>query len=61
MPQRLTCSSEPVRTGWNRSAANTPIWQVTEDSTRTVVLIAANGMLSCVGLVRPASGPPTAA
>ena len=32
-----------------RSAANTPSWQVTLDSTRTVVLMLANGMFSsCV-------------
>src|SRR5690554_508972 len=49
MPQRLTCRSEPVRCGWNRSAAQTPIWQVTELSTRIVVLIAAKVRLSfCV-------------
>src|SRR5690554_6902455 len=46
MPQRLTCSRLPVRVGWNRSAAQTPIWQVTELRTRIVVLIAANVKLS---------------
>ena len=33
----------PTRPG---SAAKTPSWQVTEDSTRIVVLTAANGTLS---------------
>ena len=42
-----------MRTGWKRSAANTPIWQVTDDSTRTVVLIAAKVMFSFVGPERP--------
>src|SRR6478752_218586 len=46
MPQRLTCRSEPERTGWNRSAAHTPIWHVTDDSTSTVVLMAAKVTLS---------------
>src|SRR5690349_18503908 len=46
MPHRFTWISEPVRTGWNRSAAHTPIWHVTDDRTSTVVLIAANVMLS---------------
>src|SRR5665647_3822613 len=46
MPHRLTCSRLPVRVGWKRSAAHTPIWQVTELSTRIVVLIAAKVRLS---------------
>src|SRR6478735_7337987 len=46
MPQRLTCRSEPVRTGWNRSAAHTPIWHVTDESTSTEVLMNANVRLS---------------
>src|SRR3954468_2388079 len=46
MPQRFTRHSAPLRCGWNRSAAQTPIWQVTDDSTRTVVLTMANGRLS---------------
>src|SRR6478609_11399834 len=46
MPQRRTLSSDPLRTGWNRSAANTPAWQVTDDSTRTIVLAVANGTFS---------------
>ena len=36
----------PVRPTWPRSAAKTPSWQVSEESTRTVVLTAANGTLS---------------
>ena len=35
-----------MRPTWPRSAANTPSWQVSEDSTRIVVLTAANGTLS---------------
>src|SRR4051794_11369943 len=46
MPHRFTRKMEPLRTGWNRSAAQTPIWQVTEESTSTVVLIAAKPTLS---------------
>ncbi|CPU64288.1 Uncharacterised protein [Mycobacteroides abscessus] len=46
IPQRFTWKIEPVRTGWKRSAAHTPIWHVTDDSTRTVVLIAAKVRLS---------------
>ena len=45
-----------MRTGWNRSAAHTPIWHVTEDSTSTVVLIAAKGMLSFGVFSAQASG-----
>src|SRR4051812_16452725 len=30
-----------------RSAANTPIWQVTEDATRMIVKVSAYGTLSC--------------
>src|SRR6266702_1123053 len=37
-----------------RSAANTPIWQVTLDRTRTVVLIDANGLSRCA----PGQAPP---
>jgi hypothetical protein len=36
----------PVRPTWPRSAAKTPSWQVTEDSTRIVVFTAAYGTLS---------------
>ncbi len=35
-----------MRPGLPRSAANTPNWQATDDSTRIVVLAVANGMLS---------------
>ena len=30
-----------VEYGWKRSAAKTPIWQVTDESTRTIVLTVA--------------------
>src|SRR4051794_14826768 len=46
MPQRRAFSRDPLRTGWKRSAAKTPAWQVNEESTSTVVLAAANGMFS---------------
>src|SRR5918998_64062 len=46
MPQRFTWRSEPVRTGWNRSAAKTPAWHVNDDATSTALLIAANVKLS---------------
>ena len=42
----MTLNTEPVRPTWPRSAAKTPSWQVTDDSTRIVVLTAANGTLS---------------
>ena len=45
-PHFLNCHNVPVRDAWNLSAAKTPNWQVTDESTRTVVLTAANGMLS---------------
>ena len=45
-PQPPTLRTEPLRPTWPRSAANTPIWQVSDDSTRIVVLTAANGTLS---------------
>jgi hypothetical protein len=35
-----------VRCTCPRSAANTPIWQVTDDSTSTTVLTVENGRLS---------------
>src|SRR5688572_6903225 len=38
------------------SAANTPSWQVTEESTRTVVVSVENGMLSSSGSVTHSSG-----
>src|SRR3954470_643194 len=45
-PQPETLKTEPERPTWPRSAANTPSWQVNEDSTRIVVLTAAKGTLS---------------
>jgi hypothetical protein len=45
-PQPRGSSIEPVRPTWPRSAAKTPSWQVTDDSTRIVVLTAAKGTLS---------------
>src|SRR3954451_19526669 len=45
-PQPLTLRTEPVRPTWPRSAANTPSWQVSEESTRIVVLTAAKGTFS---------------
>src|SRR5664279_192495 len=38
------------------SAAKTPSWQVTDDSTSTVVLSVENGMFSSCGSVRQSSG-----
>ena len=35
-----------MRPTWPRSAAKTPSWQVSDDSTSTVVLTDANGTLS---------------
>ena len=45
-----------MRPTWPRSAANTPSWQVTDDSTRIVVLTAANGTLSCAVFSAHSSG-----
>ncbi len=45
-PQPGTLKIEPVRPTWPRSAANTPSWQVSDDSTRIVVLTDANGTFS---------------
>src|SRR5690606_23175604 len=45
-PQRVTWKIEPVREGWNRSAAQTPNWHVNEESTRIVVFAAAKVTLS---------------
>src|SRR6478752_1784244 len=56
IPQRFTWKIDPVRTGWNRSAAHTPIWHVTDDRTRTVVLIAAKVTLSFGVFSAQASG-----
>src|SRR2546423_15718032 len=38
-PHRAGLKTLPVRLIWPRSTANTPIWQVTLDSSSTVVLI----------------------
>ena len=46
MPHRLIWKSLPLRPALPRSAANTPNWQVTDDSTRIVVFAVANGTLS---------------
>src|SRR3954465_507412 len=45
-PQLRGLNSEPMRPTCPRSAAKTPSWQVTEESTRIVVLTAAKGTLS---------------
>src|SRR4051794_4773817 len=45
-PQPRGSNSVPFRPTCPRSAANTPSWQVTEESTRTVVLTEANGTFS---------------
>ena len=55
-PQPLTLSTEPVRPTWPRSAAKTPSWQVTDDSTRIVVLTVANGTLSSAVFCAHSSG-----
>jgi hypothetical protein len=52
--------SEPVRFAWNRSAAKTPNWQVTEERTKTVVFIVANLMLSMPVFSAQNFGPWTA-
>src|SRR3954453_15157191 len=46
MPHSRSCSSEPVRAGWNCSAFHTPSWHHTELTTSTRVLAAAYGTLS---------------
>ncbi len=42
--------------GWKRSAAKTPIWHVTDESTRMIVLTVAYGMFSSSALERPQLG-----
>src|ERR687885_1198421 len=42
--------------GWNRSAANTPIWHQIELATRLMVLAAENGMFRLPGSVDHRSG-----
>src|SRR6185312_927348 len=44
-PQPRGLNSDPVRLTCARSAANTPIWQVNELATNTLVLKIANGIL----------------
>src|SRR5580704_11678408 len=53
-PQLIGCSSDRVRLIWPRSTANTPIWQVTLDSSRTVVFTDPSGMSRCA----PGQGSP---
>ena len=55
-PQPLTLNSEPERPTWPRSAAKTPSWQVSEESTRIAVFAVANGTFSRPGLLRPQLG-----
>src|SRR3954447_21069170 len=45
-PQLRGLRMEPTRPTWPRSAAKTPSWQGSDDSTRIVVLTEANGTLS---------------
>src|SRR3954447_20497161 len=45
-PQPRGLRIEPARPTWPRSAAKTPSWQVSDDSTRIVVLTEANGTFS---------------
>ena len=45
-----------MRPTWPRSAAKTPSWQVSDDSTRIVVLTAANGTFEQRGVLRPQVG-----
>src|SRR5581483_11851528 len=45
--KEITYHRRSLRTS-PRSAANTPSWQVTLDSTRTIVLNESNGRLRCV-------------
>ena len=53
-PQLIGCNSDLVRLIWPRSTANTPIWQVTLDSSRTVVFVAPSAMSRCA----PGQGSP---
>src|SRR3954453_22607739 len=48
--------TEPARPTWPRSAAKTPSWQVSDDSTRIVVFTAANGTLRIAVLSAHRSG-----
>src|SRR5699024_3284053 len=60
MPHRVTCHNGPLRTLRNSSAAQTPIWQVTELSTSTRVLIDAKVTLWNAWPSAQTSGPATA-
>src|SRR3954447_19861192 len=48
--------TEPARPTWPRSAANTPSWQVSDDSTRIVVFTEANGTFRIAVLSAHSSG-----
>src|SRR4051812_22484629 len=56
MPHSRSCSSDPVRPGWNCSAFQTPSWHHTELMTRTRVLTVAYGTLSLLGPPTHSSG-----
>src|SRR5512132_759293 len=58
-PHLQNWAVEPVRPICPRSAANTPNWQVTDDSNRTVVLTAANVRSSVTPGVGQSCGPNT--
>ena len=60
-PQPRMLARPPVRFTWPRSAANTPIWQVNELATRTLVLMIANGTFSSAVWVSHRDGTPAAA
>src|SRR3954464_15521435 len=55
-PQLRGLRMEPTRPTCPRSAAKTPSWQVADDSTRIVVLTAANGTLRWVVLCAHRAG-----
>src|SRR3954453_18940630 len=55
-PQLRGSMTEPFRPTWPRSAAKTPSWQVSDDSTRTVVLTEANGTFNFSVLCAHSSG-----
>ena len=53
-PHCIGLKTDPTRLTWPRSAANTPIWQVTLDSSSTVVFVAPSAMSRCA----PGQGSP---
>src|SRR5215471_65007 len=53
-PQLIGCRSDLVRLIWPRSTANTPIWQVTLDSSSTVVFTELSATFRCA----PGQGSP---